>query len=57
MNLQRSMSIQKLMIFRKFQAYAKDVKGPLEWCKKHESMFPIVGFFCPKKIKDYRFPN
>jgi hypothetical protein len=36
---------KKLMIFCRFQADVKDIKCPLEWWKKHESMFPIVGFF------------
>jgi hypothetical protein len=48
---------QKLMIFCRFQVDPKDIKCPLEWWKKHESMFPIVGFFLHTNIKDYRFPN
>ncbi len=27
----------------------KDIKCPLQWWEKHESMFPIVGF-CAKQI-------
>jgi hypothetical protein len=27
---------------------AKDIKCPLEWWRKHKSMFPIVGFFVRK---------
>jgi len=48
---------QNLMIFCKFQLDAKDIKCLLEWWKKHESMFPIVGFFLWTNIRDYKFPN
>jgi len=34
----------ELLSFKKFQMYAKDIKCPLQWCNKHEFMFPIVGF-------------
>jgi hypothetical protein len=40
---------QNLMIFCRFRVNAKDIKCPLEWWKKHESMFPIVSFFSPNK--------
>jgi hypothetical protein len=36
---------------------AKEIKCLLEWWKKHESMFPIVGFFLETNIRDYRVPN
>jgi hypothetical protein len=36
---------KKLMIFCRFQVDVKDIKCLLEWWKKHESMFSIVGFF------------
>jgi hypothetical protein len=35
---------KELLIFTKFQVDAKDIKCPLQWCNKHESMFPIVRF-------------
>ncbi len=57
MSLQGTLSIQKLMIFRRFQVDAKEIKCLLEWWKKHESMFPIVGFFLETNIRDYRVPN
>jgi hypothetical protein len=28
---------------------AKNIKCPLQWWEKHESMFPIVGF-CAKQV-------
>jgi len=57
MSLQGTLSIQKLMIFRRFQVDAKEIKCLLEWWKKHESMFPIVGFFLETNIRDYRVSN
>jgi hypothetical protein len=48
---------QKLMIFCRCQMDTKDIKCLFEWWKKHESIFPIVGFFLQTNIGDYRFPN
>jgi hypothetical protein len=35
---------KELQMFRKFQVHVKDIKCPLEWWGKHESLFPIVTF-------------
>jgi hypothetical protein len=40
---------RELLIFRHYQVNVKDIKCPLQWWEKHESMFPIVGF-CVKQI-------
>ncbi len=39
---------RKLMIFRCYQVDVKDIKCPLQWWEKHESMFPTVGFVLDK---------
>jgi hypothetical protein len=36
---------KKLLIFRHYQVDDKNIKCPLQWWEKHESMFPIVGFY------------
>ncbi len=36
---------RELLIFRIFQMDAKEIKNPLHWSQKHESIFPIVSFF------------
>jgi hypothetical protein len=36
---------KELLMFRRFQVDVKDMKCPLEWWAKHESLFPIVAFF------------
>jgi hypothetical protein len=33
------------LIFAIFQMDAKEIKNPLQWSQKHESIFPIVSFF------------
>jgi hypothetical protein len=35
---------QKLFIFHRYPMDAKDIQCPLEWCRKHETMFPTIGF-------------
>jgi hypothetical protein len=35
---------KKLMIFQKKLRDVKNIKCPLEWCRKHKSMFPTIGF-------------
>jgi hypothetical protein len=42
---------RKLLIFRKFQVDFKEINCPLQWWKKHESMFPIVGFFAQQILE------
>jgi hypothetical protein len=37
-----------LLIFRRFQVDLKEIKCPLQWWQKHESMFPIVDFLVDK---------
>jgi hypothetical protein len=39
---------RELLIFRLYQVNVKDMKCPLQWWEKHESMFPIVGFVLNK---------
>jgi hypothetical protein len=36
---------RELLILRIFQINAKEIKNPLQWRQKHESIFPIVSFF------------
>ncbi len=33
----------EFLIFRHYQVDVKNIKCPLQWCEKHESMFPKVG--------------
>jgi hypothetical protein len=35
---------KELLMFRRFQVHVKDIKCPLKWWAKHESLFPIVAF-------------
>jgi hypothetical protein len=35
---------KKLLIFKRFQVDPKEIKCPLQWWQKHESMFPTIGF-------------
>ncbi len=35
---------KQLQMFIRFQVDVKDIKCPLEWWAKHESLFPIVAF-------------
>jgi hypothetical protein len=35
---------KELLIFRHNQVDVKDIKCPLQWWEKHESMFPTFGF-------------
>jgi hypothetical protein len=34
----------KLLVFKKYQLDVKNIKCPLQWCQKHEIMFPTFGF-------------
>jgi hypothetical protein len=36
---------KELQMFKRFQMDVKDIKCPLEWWAKHESMFPTMAFF------------
>jgi hypothetical protein len=36
---------RELLILRIFQMDAKEIKNPLQWWQKNESIFPIVSFF------------
>jgi hypothetical protein len=38
-----------LLIFKRYQVDVKGIKCPLQWCKKHESMFLTIGF-CVRQI-------
>ncbi len=40
---------KELLIFRHYQVDVKNIKCPLQWWEKHESMFPTFGF-CARKI-------
>jgi hypothetical protein len=33
-----------MYIFHRYQVHAKDIKCPLEWWRKYETMFPTVAF-------------
>jgi hypothetical protein len=33
----------EFLIFKHFQVEVKNIKCPLQWWEKHESMFPTVG--------------
>jgi hypothetical protein len=35
---------RELLIFCKYYVNAKDIKCPLEWWRKHETMFPTIDF-------------
>jgi hypothetical protein len=35
---------KELFVFKQYQMHVKEIKCPLQWWQKHESMFPIVGF-------------
>jgi hypothetical protein len=35
---------RELLIFRGYQVDVKEIKCPLQWWQKHESMFPTMGF-------------
>jgi hypothetical protein len=35
---------KELLMFKRFQVDVKDIKCPLEWWAKHESLFPTVAF-------------
>jgi hypothetical protein len=35
---------REFLIFQRYQIIAKDIKCLLEWWRKHESMFPTIGF-------------
>jgi hypothetical protein len=35
----------ELLIFRHYQVDVKDIKCPLQWQEKHESMFSTIGFW------------
>jgi hypothetical protein len=35
---------KEVLIFRRFQMDAKDIKCPLQWWEKPESMFLAIGF-------------
>jgi hypothetical protein len=37
---------KELLMFKRFQVDVKDIKCPLKWWAKHESLFPIVAFAC-----------
>jgi hypothetical protein len=39
---------KELMMFRRFQMDVKDIKCPLEWWAKHESLFPTMTFLFVK---------
>jgi hypothetical protein len=41
---------KKLLIFKHYQMDDKDIKCPLQWWEKHESMFPIVGFYARQSL-------
>jgi len=44
MNLQIKLVNKKLFIFHRYLMDAKNIQCPLEWCRKHETMFATIGF-------------
>jgi hypothetical protein len=36
---------KELLIFKRFQVDVKNIKCPLKWWAKHESLFPTMAFF------------
>jgi hypothetical protein len=47
--LTRELVDRELLIFKHYQVNVKDIKCPLQWWEKHESMFPTIGF-CARQI-------
>jgi hypothetical protein len=43
-NRQKELVTKELLIFRCYEVDPKDIKCPLQWCGKHEAMFPTVDF-------------
>jgi hypothetical protein len=39
----------KFLIFKHYQVDVKNIKCPMQWWEKHESMFPTI-IFCAKQI-------
>jgi hypothetical protein len=37
------------LIFKRYQVNVKNIKCPMQWWEKHESMFPTISF-CVKQI-------
>ncbi len=35
---------RELLVFRRYQLDVKDIKCPLQWWQKYETMFPTIGF-------------
>jgi hypothetical protein len=35
---------RELLIFKRYQMDIQNIKCPLQWWEKHESMFPTIGF-------------
>jgi len=42
---------KKLLIFKRYQVDVKDIKCPLQWWEKYESMFPTFGFYVRQIFK------
>jgi hypothetical protein len=42
--LVRELMTKEMLIFKHYQMDSKDMKWPLKWWAKHETMFPIVVF-------------
>jgi hypothetical protein len=42
-------------MFKKYQVDAKDIKWPLEWWEKHESLPPIIAFLAHQILGIVRF--
>jgi hypothetical protein len=40
----RKLVNMELLFFKHYHVDSKEIKCPLEWWEKHESLFPIVGF-------------
>ncbi len=42
---------RKLLIFKHYQMDVKEIKCPLKWWEKHESMFLIIGYYVKQILK------
>jgi hypothetical protein len=42
-NQQKSLWME-LLVFRRYQLDAKDIKCPFQWWQKHEALFPTIRF-------------
>jgi hypothetical protein len=44
---------KELLAFKQYQVNGKDIKCPLQWWEKHETMFPTIGFLAHQILRIY----